>query len=93
MHTATTDSISSSAPHQHQLKYYNELYSSSPANNFTGNITYYALSWWLILDICKVMYIKSNTILRMNKIYEHNRQNCRIAKRIMPNFMSIMVSP
>ena len=43
MYTATTDSASSCAPHQHQLKYYNELYSSSVANNFNGNIMYYAL--------------------------------------------------
>ena len=43
MYTATTDSASSCAPHQHQLKYYNELYSSSAANNFNGNIMYYAL--------------------------------------------------
>ena len=41
--TATTDSASSCAPHQHQLKYYNKLYSSSAANNFNGNIMYYAL--------------------------------------------------
>ena len=43
MDTATTDSASSCAPHQHQLKYYNEMYSSSAANNFNGNIMYYAL--------------------------------------------------
>ena len=43
MYTATTDSASSCVPHQHQLKYYNELYSSSAANNFNGNIMYYAL--------------------------------------------------
>ena len=43
MDTATTDSASSCTPHQHQLKYYNKLYSSSVANNFNGNILYYAL--------------------------------------------------
>ena len=43
MYTATTDSASSCAPHQHQLKYYNKLYSSSAANTFNGNIMYYAL--------------------------------------------------
>ena len=41
--TATTDSASSCTPHQHQLKYYNKLYSSSAANSFNGNILYYAL--------------------------------------------------
>ena len=43
MQATTTDSASSCAPHQHQLKYYNKLYSSSVANNFNGNIMYYAL--------------------------------------------------
>ena len=43
MDTTTTDSASSCAPHQHQLKYYNQLYNSSAANNFNGNIMYYAL--------------------------------------------------
>ena len=41
--TTTTDSVSSCVPHQHQIKYYNKLYSSSAANNFNGNIMYYAL--------------------------------------------------
>ena len=43
MDTVTTDSASSCTPHQHQLKYYKEMYSSSAANNFNGNIMYYAL--------------------------------------------------
>ena len=43
MHTTTTASASLCAPHQHQIKYYNGLYSSSLANNFNGNIMYYAL--------------------------------------------------
>ena len=43
MQTATTDSSSSCSPHQHQIKYYNKLYSSSAANSFNGNILYYAL--------------------------------------------------
>ena len=42
IHTATTDSASPCAPHQHQTKYYNGLY-SSVANNFNGNIMLYAL--------------------------------------------------
>ena len=43
MDTATTDSVLSCSPHQHQLKFYNKLYSSGAANNFNGNIFYYAL--------------------------------------------------
>ena len=43
MDTTTTDSTSSCVPHQHQIKYYNKLYSSSATNNFNGNIMYYAL--------------------------------------------------
>ena len=43
IHTVTTDSASSCAPHQHQIKYYSGLYSSSAANNFNGNIMYYTL--------------------------------------------------
>ena len=43
IYTATTDSESSCAPHRHQIKYYNGLYSSSVANNFNGNIMYHAL--------------------------------------------------
>ena len=42
IHTATTDSASPCEPHQHQIKHYNGLY-SSVANNFNGNIKYYAL--------------------------------------------------
>ena len=42
IHTAIIDSC---VPlhHQHQLKYYNKLYSSSATDNFSGNIMYYAL--------------------------------------------------
>ena len=43
MNKLTTDSVSSCVPHQHLLKYYNGLYSSSAANNFNGNMMYYAL--------------------------------------------------
>ena len=43
MQKATTDSSSSCSPNQHQIKYYNGLYSSSAANSFNGNILYYAL--------------------------------------------------
>ena len=43
IHTATADSASSCVSHQHQIKYYSGLYSSSVANNFNGNIMYYAL--------------------------------------------------
>ena len=43
MDTTTTTSASSCSPHQNQIKYYNKLYSSSAANNFNGNIFYYAL--------------------------------------------------
>ena len=43
MQGATTDSTASCSPHKHQIKYYNGLYSSSAANNFNGNILYYAL--------------------------------------------------
>ena len=43
MHTTTTDSTSSCAPNQHQLKYYNGLYNNNAAGNFNGNILYYAL--------------------------------------------------
>ena len=43
MDTVTTNSGSSCSPHQHQLKFYNKLYSSGAANSFNGNIMYYAL--------------------------------------------------
>ena len=42
MRLATTDPTTCS-PHQHQIKYYNKLYGSNPANSFNGNILYYAL--------------------------------------------------
>ena len=41
--TTTNNSALPCAPHQHQIKYYNGLYSSSAANNFNGNIMCYAL--------------------------------------------------
>ena len=43
MNRATTDSTASCSPHQHQVKYYNGLYSNNAASNFNGNILYYAL--------------------------------------------------
>ena len=43
INAATIDSASSCAPHQHQIKYYNGLYSNTAANSFNGNIMYYAL--------------------------------------------------
>ena len=41
--TTTNNSALPCAPHQHQIKYYSGLYSSSVTNNFNGNIMYYAL--------------------------------------------------
>ena len=41
--TATNSSASPCTPYQHQIKYYNGLYSSNVANNFNGNTIYYAL--------------------------------------------------
>jgi len=41
--SSTNSTTTSCSPHHSQLKYYNELYSISIANNFNGNILYYAL--------------------------------------------------
>jgi len=41
--SSINSTTTSCSPHQSQLKYYNELYSISIANNFNGNILRYAL--------------------------------------------------